>query len=218
MRMFHSLRLVPPALLLGLLLGIVVAPPAHATAINVINFTNTTGVAAAPTGSFTYGLGPSCYYPGVPCFTNFTVLWDGMTFDLTSSANGPESLGFPLCTPLALGPVLGFQIMNQSVPVPSCVTTLTYSWSSQVGGDASTASFGFAVQSAVGGNQGGSLVIYADPTGTPTIANTSSSGDWTLAPVTTPEPATLLLAGAGLACLGVRRRKGIGFCPGNAKT
>ena len=53
-----------------------------------INFTLTSGTPSA-TGTFTY----DASQPIGSQFTNFTVLWDTVTFDMTSAANSPQDLG-----------------------------------------------------------------------------------------------------------------------------
>jgi hypothetical protein len=87
------------------------AMPALAGTLYNINFTLTTlieGSPVLPTGSFTYD--------PVTGFSAFIVHWDGVDFDLTSSANSPHlspiSTG---CASRASTPQYGFAIMSETV-------------------------------------------------------------------------------------------------------
>jgi len=83
----------------------------QAGAINyTINFVGESDL--LPTGSFTYDA-------AAPLFTNFIVSWDGLTFDLTASANAPNDVGAggPACLGGLAGPAAGFAWMN-----PGCQT------------------------------------------------------------------------------------------------
>ena len=62
------------------------APAAHAGTLTTYNITFTGGSPNPTMGSFTYD-------STNPQFSNYTVIWDGITFDLTSSANSPTIIG-----------------------------------------------------------------------------------------------------------------------------
>ena len=74
-----------------------------------INFTNTIPAdgPSPSSGSFVYN-----YLTGR--FVAFTVVWDGLTFDLTSSANNPNIIGTPpACIGGATGPAATLALMTQ---------------------------------------------------------------------------------------------------------
>ena len=64
------------------------------------------GGSPTPTGSFSYD-------PTVPTFADFTVMWNGLDFDLTGAANNPvfnagTTLQLPLCGASAADAALTF--------------------------------------------------------------------------------------------------------------
>jgi hypothetical protein len=75
----HSERGAKLLAVVALAIGTLAAAQAGEITYN-INFTNDFSDVPPPTGSFTYNAATSQ-------FTNFTVNWDAVTFDLTSSAN-----------------------------------------------------------------------------------------------------------------------------------
>jgi len=86
-----------------------------------INFTNTIPAdGPSPTsGAFVYD-----YLTGR--FVRFTVVWDGLTFDLTSSANHPDFIGVPpACIGGATGPAATLALMTQC-DIANPATTSTY--------------------------------------------------------------------------------------------
>jgi hypothetical protein len=169
-----------------------------------MGFQNTTGAPAPTSGGFTYGPVNGFPYFGAPAFSNFQVTWDGLTFDLTGSANGPETFGGDECNPFS-SPGFGLAIMTQTVS--GCKTTPTYEWFAFAGNPPIGASFAFGViTNGVGDSQrgGASIEIFSDPTGTPTIPNASASGTWTVTQVPEP-PGALLLAAGLLALMGTKR-------------
>lgn len=198
---------------LGLIIA--VALPARATTVvgsftGNIAFTAAGGGIAPTSGGFTYAPDPASPFYPAPSFSNFMVTWNGITFDLTGSANGPESFGGDECN-LFSSTGFGFAIMTQSVS--GCKTTPTYEWFATTGNPSfgQLPSFRFGVITSGGGDSqagGASLEIFSDPTGTPVIPGASASGTWTVTSVTSvPEPPSgLLLATGLLALMGVRRK------------
>src|SRR5262249_36580797 len=88
---------------------------ASAATIYTINFS---GGSPLPTsGSFTYD--------PVSGFSNFSVVWDNFTFDMTAAANAPSISGTG-CSGEASTPSYGFAIMSQSLA--GCTASPTYFW------------------------------------------------------------------------------------------
>jgi hypothetical protein len=80
---------------------------------------------APPTGSFTYD-------PSIG-FSNFLVMWDGLTFNLTAAANDPLINEVSGCNGEAAGgPAYGFSIMTQTLTGCS-ISTVDYNWAVGVG-------------------------------------------------------------------------------------
>jgi hypothetical protein len=80
----------------------------NAQADTVTNYTiNFTGSSILPTsGSFTYD-------SAMPGLSNFIVVWDGFTFNLTSSANNPTVVPpLPGCVPAGAGPAESFALLS----------------------------------------------------------------------------------------------------------
>lgn len=75
--------------------GAVVIATSWQAMASVIHYDITfAGGSATPTGSFDYDA-------SAPQFLNFTVIWDGLSFDMTGSANNPVfSAGLDLSLPL----------------------------------------------------------------------------------------------------------------------
>jgi hypothetical protein len=101
--MVRSRRSVQVLVLTG-----IIASSAFAGPINyVINFTTTHG-SPTPTGSFSYN-------GGTATFTNFDVVWAGITFDLTSDANsGGVSTGCAAANSTTI-----FQVLSGTSECPS---------------------------------------------------------------------------------------------------
>lgn len=171
-----------------------VVPSARADVVTnyTINFTTASGI--APTsGSFSYD-------STTPLFSNFVVIWDGQTFDLSASANAPFAGTAPYagptnCTGEAATAAYAFAIMSQNVTGCSA----QYYWNiNSLGG-----SFVFVVVPSANPS-------HADEIGSSTTNPTIqlAAGDWTISTVVaTPEPATLvMLAGGLLGLLTLARR------------
>ncbi len=157
-----------------------------------INFTLTSGTPAPTAGSFTYD-------PAVG-FSNFTVDWNGLTFDLTAAANTilVDSFVGTGCDSESSTPQYAFLVLTKDLT--GC--SPTYTW-------------------AAGGSSGGGLTFVfgvSDGPGSDTFRTTDPyppdgglfvEGDWSLTEVqaSTPEPTSLALTFlAGLALAGLKRR------------
>ena len=147
-----------------------------------INFTTQSGT--APTsGSFTYD--PSTG------FSNFIVVWNGQTYNLTSAANSPTSPTPTGCPNEAPTSAYGFIIMSQT---PTCPGG-RYNW---LGIPSSPSSFGFVVDLGSGDDD----IVSSGPGS----SGATSFGGWSITPETppaTPAPASLILALIGLASIAV---------------
>jgi hypothetical protein len=153
-----------------------------------INFTTTFG--PAPTsGSFTYD-------STTPGFTNFLVVWNGVTFDLTSSANSPL-VGATGCAGEAPTPAYAFSLLTRALV--GC--TVNYFWLA--------ASFPFESEflfEAIAPSFLTRDVIFDVVIVTPNRLEGFGSWGSTISPV--PEPATVMLLGSGLLALwGALRRR-----------
>lgn len=172
------------------------APVAGAATMYTIDFS---GGSPNPTsGSFTYD--PSTG------FSNFIVVWEGVSVDLTANANAPYVANATGCSGEASTPAYGFAIMSQALT--GCPTTPVYVWQGMLTpatGGFSTGSFGFIalsgspVQKGDFVDQGG----FIDTNGPEFGAN--AQGSWTITAdtSTTPEPADGWLSCLGMALMGI---------------
>jgi hypothetical protein len=166
-----------------------------------------TGTGLLPTsGSFTYD-------NTTTQFTSFQVVWDGITFDLLSSANSPQIIGGgPACIGGQTGPVATLTFLTTSCPPP----TGEFQWAASFGGTGGPALFTMSAQDASGNSISidevlpyAAVVVSASPL---PVDRAAAQGDFTdpaPPPTATPEPATnaLMLVGVGL---GLVMRKRIG--------
>jgi hypothetical protein len=155
-----------------------------------INFTTTSGSPTPVSGSFTYN-------STNPAFSNFVVVWDGVTINLTASANAPimQAAGTG-CAGESSTPSYGFALMSHTV---SGCSLYTY-WYAGTTSSPYYSFFDFISQTGTGSNQ---IYTYSDPA-SPTG---NVYGTWTIQAVSTPEPSTCLLLTLGtLSLMGVRRR------------
>ena len=159
-----------------------------------------TGVGTLPTsGSFTYD-------STVPQFSNFIVDWDGFTFNLTASANNPNSFGgTPACIGSNTGAAAGFALLtdctgagNMAWEAVQAVNMVDFEFlADQAGCEA------FGPCENIDDNYG----IAPDPT------PESGAGSFSITAVpptttVTPEPSGLLLFATGLAgCAGTALRR-----------
>jgi hypothetical protein len=164
---------------------------------------------APPTGSFTYD--PSTG------FSNFVVLWDGLTFNLTAAAKNPLINSASGCNGEAAGgPAYGFSILMQTLT--GCSTsTLDYNWA--VGVDFPPTN---PTNAAINIGVGSSFDTYDDfmhdtllsvpspPDGNNGELPGDSGTGWDISPVsssaTVPEPSTISLNLVGLGLLLMLKR------------
>jgi len=166
-----------------------------------INFTTTSGI--APTSaSYTWDVPPGSV---TGYFTSFQVVWDGVTFDMTTSANEPFSGNAGLCE--AYGSSGGLAIVTETLPgPPNCF--FQYSWDAFVRSSAGTTTvfFNLDADNVVGGNYVGTDAIQGQVNLDPSLTD-SGTGTWSVTPSSLPEPDSLHLVGAGLLALGLALRR-----------
>jgi hypothetical protein len=161
--------------------------PAHADSVTdyTITFTTASGVPTPMSGSFTYD-------STNPSFSNFLVVWNGTTIDLTAAANSPfdgatvnSGTG---CSGESATPSYGFMLMSQSLT--GC--SVGYSWL----GVLVQGSSGFDFVANIPGQAGANDQIYSATTSFTTI---EAFGGFTI--TATPEPTSGALLGCGLLTL-----------------
>jgi hypothetical protein len=160
---------------------------------------------AAPTGSFVFDASNT----GAP-FTDFTVSWDGYTFDLTSSANNSNAEDIGIIPSCAGGPDVTAGV-NGFLYLTACPAQSFWAAQSVPGGSTgftSQGAFYFYGASAfdpgffggpdlgTGGTFYGALA-FVDPA--PTVM--LGGGEVAVAATTVPEPGTVVLTLCGL-CVG----------------
>lgn len=184
------------------LVALVVGASAAAQAAEIvydINFTNDFSDVAAPTGSFTYNAATSQ-------FTNFTVNWDALTFDLTAAANTfSGGAGAPACVGNLSGGAAAFAFLS-----PGC-QTFQDSWDATAAPQQNQSELAFFdfVDSSDTVQIGSPGVDATDATD----GDTGARGNFTITAIdtsissTTPEPGTVALLAGGLGLLWLRRRR-----------
>jgi hypothetical protein len=138
-----------------------------------------------PFGSFTYD-------PNVG-FSDFLVTWDGVTFDLTSSANAPELATDPAtgCDSAAPDYQYGFIFVTQTAT--GCTVPAQYAWSGMyLGGSGAQFTLVLNVTKGLSAEQDliGALVTSNVPV-SPSMD--SGVGDWSVSPESVPEPSSLTM-------------------------
>jgi len=144
-----------------------------------------------PSGSFVYD-------PDVG-FSDFLVNWNGVTLDLTSSANAPQLASDPAtgCDLAASDPQYGFIIMTQSAA--GCTSPAQYAWAGDfLGGSYARLLFTLNVVDGLAAPRDliGGLVVSNVPLSPPMDF---AAGGWTVTAV--PEPSTLALGLASVLSL-----------------
>jgi|SRR5580700_387239 hypothetical protein len=173
---------------------------AHADTVTNYTITFTAASGILPTsGSFTYD-------SSTPKFSNFLVVWDGLSFDLTSSANTPLIFGPvpPACLGGDSNAAATFQLLT------NCGDLVT-GWLGKVGGSPASRIFTFVspTESCIFDADCISISAVTVPVGP--ISEALGFGSFAVA-VSTPEPSTvaLMLAGIGLLLV-MRKRVGQGL-------
>jgi hypothetical protein len=141
------------------------APAAHTGTKTTYNITFTGGSPNPTMGSFTYD-------STNPQFSNFTVLWDGITFDLTSSANSPTFCD-PGCKEVESGAKYAFRFLSgptRCKPAPGMECSSKWTSLNQV----------FSFMATLG--PGSVFVIISGPIPLQNHAG-SATGTWTIAAV-----------------------------------
>jgi hypothetical protein len=180
--MLRTMGIIP------VLLTVAVLPALATPVYYTIDFSLIAGTpAVAPTsGSFDYDA-------STQTFTGFSVVWNGLTYDMTAAANAPTIFG-PYGAPACIGGLTGgaasFQLLTGCQSAPSLLWTAGDCCS--YNGILPAGSFGFDA----GGDGLPSMGILAS--GTP-------SGDAVGTFAIAPEPGTVVLTLIGLGLI-VRRR------------
>jgi len=176
----------------ALLVAALCAPVAVAGPIDATTYTiNFMGRGTLPTaGSFTYD-------PNTPIFTNFLVTWQGLTFDLTSSANVPQmSPTIPGCLSGMSGAASSFALLSGA-----CAAGFWGATSEEI----LTANFSFHTE------DGSNFLNVTDNLAIPFDfqPKTQANGGWTITPETTPvpEPSPFMVLAASLFSVAFVARK-----------
>lgn len=131
-------------------------------------------------------------------FSDFTVIWEGFTFDLTAAANNPVSRNSDTSTCIPSTDSAGFfaGLLN-----PDNCLSLGTVWAADVGFPGDQAAFGIEIDAPSDAN---SLQADVSESTTYTGPELSDQGRWTI--VATPEPRLLpLLLFAALTVIGPKR-------------
>ena len=175
------------------------APLARADSITNYTITFTTSTGTPPTsGSFTYN-------STTPQFSDFFVSWDGITYNLTASANNPFTGGSG-CSGESSTAAYTFEILSQTVTGCPGPATPVYDWAAEyITTSPSHTYFSFNLFTSPGKDQ-----IFENLAPPPPGSVVVGQGfAWTITPAvtSTPEPSSLLLFGTSLLGLAPFRRK-----------
>jgi hypothetical protein len=174
-------------ILILLLFAAIRTPNARADIITdyTITFTGASP-SLTPAGSFTYD-------STVLSFSNFLVVWDGITFDLTSAANNPVTKGtLPTCLTSASGATATFSLLTD------CASDPNAAWSA-IG---STPEFFIFDTPPVATGVISVRTIASQP---PT--SDAAAGTFEVSAITTPEPGTSSLMLIGIGLVSVMRKR-----------
>jgi hypothetical protein len=164
---------------------------------------NFTGAGTLPTaGSFTYD-------QTNPHFSSFLVTFDGVNFDLTSSANGPRvSPTPPSCLGGLSGAAASFALLSGS-----CVSGAAAGFPNWLGESGPTSGMTFETEDGLG-----NFIEVNEEFSTSRVNGVGGEGGWTitskLAPV--PEPTSAILMATMLAIASFLARKRFGQKPRHA--
>ena len=184
--MVRSRTAVQVLLLMGVLVSGAFASPITYT----FNFTVDSGSPAPTSGSFTY----DSTAPLASRFTFFDVVWDGFTFDMTSNANSPFSVG--------CGPADSSTSFGELSGTLTCPGTPPVSWN----GNATPSLAGFGFLTAGSGNEYQLAVGVPNPSDV--AGNAGGSFGITINDQPpTPEPSSFILALTGGAFLARKRMR-----------
>ena len=189
------------SLLCGALLVLSVASAAHATPYTIafqavpglsFNEPNFSG-----TGSFNYDPADG--------FSNFSVTLDGLSFDLTNSANNPAATSIDACPSSLTGAAFSFEVLTacNTGSFNGSYATPDVGFNFFSNGANITIGFGGPSHQA---NTGFLYIIYSS---LPPLSNQFDvQGSFTVNEVpAVPEPSTLSLLGTGILALGARLRR-----------
>ena len=179
---------IAPLTLLSLLVSTATADMITTYNINFVPL----GHALPPSGSFTYD-------STNPHFTNFTVLWDSITFDLTANANAPNDVGFPPGCTGEGSAAFGFAMMSQNAVCPQAAS---YQWVADTNSFMSF--FEFELLQPPGGVQD----VFQSFLVPGTTFGGFDTGTWTITPI--PEPRLVILLIAAALAL-VKRTRRVSF-------
>lgn len=146
-------------------------------------------------------------------FTSFTVVWHGLTFDLTAAANNPTIYNRDGCSPSLSGADLSLALLTTCVGRPGIAgnNALFSASTAQAPGPAFMEFVAFDIDESF------TAGFIGFSTGPPTIAATRIAGNFTSSvtgTTVTPEPSSIALMLAGIGVLLVmRKRIAKGFQP-----
>jgi hypothetical protein len=180
-----------------LFLSLIAFSTANASSLYEINFSGATPLPTS--GSFVYN-------PVTSTFSNFTVTWDGLTFDLTTPANTPTiSVAAPTCVGTGSGGSQTFAMLSGACDGVSNEAT---TWIAQ--DSSGISSFEIDTQLTISNPNGfvnDTLYIAADSSGQGSGGN--PVGSFTITAVPEPSAAGLLMI--GLALIAVRSWKAVKY-------
>ena len=193
-------------LILGLVaVAALCAPPARADLMDAIVYTihftaNSPGDLLPTAGSFTYD-------PDTHMFSSFFVMWDGVTLDLTSSANSPTVRTPPGCVGLLTSGAASFALLSGACDSPPAgEVTLWDAAASRVGGPAGL-DFLTGDQGCVTGSTCNVLLEVGHVAASGAADGpVSGQGSWSIVAVPEPSSILLLLTVAGVALLRTPKR------------